>query len=259
MCGWLREREKKTITLEPQEGRGWKYWWRQNLSGWMKRAASLPRKDDGRHFWLAGCSLSIKVHWLYLLHWEWSERSHLLGLQFHPVPAALIKPHTPFPFSLPPNNFTFPPTVFFSAVDVSSLRSLYLHFAPPPRLLSCGGWVCNLSAKASVTRGKESASAYWHGASHHPGSAQLPGRCCCGPCVSSSCIGTAWTWLPGERTMMEITQFAGIRATRKRKKKRCIELDENDVAQACKSCFFPLYNHQLRLFSLSVTTHVHFI
>lgn len=193
---------------------------------WMNEK-SLPWKDDRRrgtscpHFSPPGCSLTIKVNWLHL-HSELSEPSHLLGLQFHPVPAALIKSHTLFS---PPPNFTFPPTVFFSArpsdccAAVSSLRSLYLHFAPRH---SSPAWVCNLPAKVSVTCRMDSASAYWHGVSHHPGSAQLPGRCCCGPCVSSSCIGTAWTWLPGERTWRQLPIFAGIPVRRNKPKKRCI-------------------------------------
>lgn len=59
--------------------------------------------------------------------------------------------------------------------------------------------VCPLLKQCSLTQWKDLSLAYWHGVSHHPGSAQRPGHCCCRLCVSSSCIGTACTWSPENR------------------------------------------------------------
>lgn len=237
-----------------------------------EKSSQFAREEDQRkgtscpHFSPPGCSLTIKVNWLHL-HSELSEPSHLLGLQFHPVPAALIKSHTLFFFFPPLPNFTLPPTVFFSALlawpppPPPCPHSIYTP-PPDPTPFRRPEWVCKLPAKASVTWGEDSASAYWHGVSHHPGSAQLPGRCCCGPCVSSSCIGTAWTWLPGrkgQRRQLPVC-WDSSKEEQKKKKKRRIYSDENNVTFAPKSCSFFSYSYSSgATFPLSVATHVHFI
>lgn len=56
-----------------------------------------------------------------------------------------------------------------------------------------------LSTQCHLTQWKYLTAHYWHGVSHHPGSAQLPGHCFCGLCVSSSCTGTPCIWSPENR------------------------------------------------------------
>lgn len=68
-----------------------------------------------------------------------------------------------------------------------------------------------MSKQCGLTTWKYLEAAYWHGVSHHPGSAQLPGHCCCGLCVSSSRICTACTWSPEKQAGTTTDYFFGIK------------------------------------------------
>lgn len=130
-----------------------------------------------------------------------------------PVPPAVTKfqplSHNIPSFS-PPSHLlhsSFPPQA--STISVSPL-SLFTplpptsaSFHPPP---SFELWLRRVKSKQSVCPCQsnafwhsESTTAYWHGVSHHPGSAQHPGHCCCGLCLCSLRIDTAWIWSPESR------------------------------------------------------------
>lgn len=112
--------------------------------------------------------------WLNSNHCALSVWPALLFALFH---ASLFL----FPLFLSPHSF-FP---FYSAFffDSSSFSRRQWTWRPG---------VCS-SNKSQPWRVK---AAYSHGVSHHPGSAQLHGRCCYGLCVSSSHTCTACTWSP---------------------------------------------------------------
>lgn len=112
--------------------------------------------------------------WLKSNHCALSVWPALLFTLFH---ASLFL----FPLSLSPHSFFFFLLCLF--LDLSSFSPRQWRWRPG---------VCS----SNKNQHRKVKAAYSHGVSHHPGSAQLHGRCCYGLCVSSSHTCTACTWSP---------------------------------------------------------------
>lgn len=98
--------------------------------------------------------------------------------------------------------YFFHASLFFSSflhlylLAISSLLLIHNILICPHSQCNWRPGACNSSKKKPNTNWKVTAAAYWHGVSHHPGSAQLHGHCCYGLCVSSLRTCTACTWWP---------------------------------------------------------------
>ncbi len=133
----------------------------------------------------------------------------LLSLNFLSLLSQSLFFFTAFPVSQVFPSFTSSPSLSLHSLVYFSLP---LQFHSPSLRLQLRHWRqrrerAPLSEQCSLKQGKCLTVAYWHGVSHHPGSAQLPGRCCCGLCVSSSRIGRACTWSPANRRGHQLLTF----------------------------------------------------
>lgn len=258
--------------MEPHGGKRVKILMKRKWKWLNEKSSQFAREEDQRkgtscpHFSPPGCSLTIKVNWLHL-HSELSEPSHLLGLQFHPVPAALIKSHTLF-FSSPIPNFTLPPTVFFSALPARPPppppcpHSIYT--PTPTRLLSGGQSECATFLLKQV----------WHEGRTRRQPTDMAFHIIQAQHSSPVVVVVALVFLLHASAQLELDYlggkdkggnylFVGISArrnkkTKKKKKKRRIYSDENNVTFASKSCFFFLFIRRYIFFICRTCSFIHY-